>query len=139
MSLKQRLERLEADTKPRELKSSIQGFVARSRSGCRMPGSLRADDPRLKQGVNDEGEAVISRWWSVLFFEGTKEQQNARLNELRLCPEFQKPWNAGDIPLRYEGGASWDNLVIFNYNTKRKISEKGGLENSTRRIGIARI
>jgi hypothetical protein len=39
------------------------------------------------------------------------EQQNARLKELRLDPQFQKPWIEGDIPAYLEGGAGWEDAV----------------------------
>jgi hypothetical protein len=43
---------------------------------------------------------VVGAW----FLEGTREQQQARLEELRLDPQFQKPWSEGDIPVRLQGG-----------------------------------
>jgi hypothetical protein len=55
--------------------------------------------------VDETGEGIISPWWSVWFFEGTREQQEARLEELRLDPQLQKPWSEGDIPAYLEGGA----------------------------------
>jgi hypothetical protein len=55
--------------------------------------------------MDDNGEAIVSLWWSVWFFEGTREQQEARLEELRLDPQLQKPWSEGDMPVRFEGGA----------------------------------
>jgi hypothetical protein len=106
MNLKRRIERIEGELKPRQLRATIQGFLAESSpAGTFAPASLNADDPRLQQGVDDNGGAIVSRWWSVWFFEGTKEQQEARLEELRLDPQLQKPWSEGDIPVRLEGGA----------------------------------
>jgi hypothetical protein len=100
------IERIEGELKPRQLRATIQGFLAESSlAGTFAPASLNADDPRLQQGVDDNGGAIVSRWWSVWFFEGTKEQQEARLEELRLDPQLQKPWSEGDIPVRLEGGA----------------------------------
>jgi hypothetical protein len=34
------------------------------------------------------------------------DQQEARLKELRLDPQFQKPWSKDEIPVRFEGGAT---------------------------------
>jgi hypothetical protein len=58
--------------------------------------------------VDKNGKAMISRWWSVWFFEGTRDQQEARLSELMLKSEFQKPCSDGEIPVRFEGGATCD-------------------------------
>jgi hypothetical protein len=69
---------------------------------------LAEDDPRLKEGLNTDVEAYVSRWWAVTFFEGTIEQQNKRLKELRLDPVFQRPWNEDKIPAYFEGGATCD-------------------------------
>ena len=69
---------------------------------------MAAEDPRLEEGVNADGEAFVSRWWAVTFYEGSEEQQNARLNELRLEPLFQKPWSEDEIPVYFEGGATCD-------------------------------
>ncbi|HLE63158.1 MAG TPA: hypothetical protein VI750_08470 [Pyrinomonadaceae bacterium] len=86
----------------------MEGFV--DQSGAR--GSLAFDDPRLQQGVEEEGEAVISRWWSVWFFEGSKEQQEEGLKELRMDPQFQKPWDQNEIPIRLEGGARCEDVFL---------------------------
>lgn len=69
MHLKRRIERMERELKPGELRAVMQGFV--DQSGA--PGALAFDDPSLQHGVDEDGGAVISRWWSVSFFEGTKE------------------------------------------------------------------
>ena len=79
MNLKRRIERIEGKLKPRSLRAVIQGFLARSSpAGTFAPASLNADDPRLQQGVDDNGGAIVSRWWSVWFFEGTREQQEGK-------------------------------------------------------------
>lgn len=56
------------------------------------------------------GRRLFPPWWSVWFFEGTKEQQEARLKELRLDPEFQKPCSDDGIPVRFEGGACCEDV-----------------------------
>ena len=33
-----------------------------------------ANDPRLEQGVDEAGDAVISSFWVGTFFDGTREQ-----------------------------------------------------------------
>src|SRR5262245_15991791 len=76
-----RVRKLEREARPKGLRAAIQGFVARDESK-RRPGALNPNDPILQQGVDDDGEAVVSRWWSVMFFEGTREQQNDRLTQL---------------------------------------------------------
>jgi hypothetical protein len=58
--------------------------------------------------VNEDGKADISPWWSVTFFEGTLEQQNERLKELRQDPKFAVPFNKGEVPVYFEGGATCD-------------------------------
>ena len=78
-----------------------------------------SDDPTLQQGVDENGDAVISRWWSGWFFEGTREQQEARLNGLRLDPQFQKPWTEGEIPVRLEGGARCDDVYLKQRERKQ--------------------
>jgi hypothetical protein len=106
MRLKQRIERVERKVKPGELRAAIQGFV--DDSGAL--GGLAFDDPALQQGLDQEGHAVISRWWSVSFFEGTREQQERRLNQLRQNPELQKPYSGAGIPVRFEGGATCEDM-----------------------------
>lgn len=93
-TLERRVERLEHRAKPKELRAVIEGLLT----------PLDPDDPRLRAGVDDEGEALVSPWWAVWFFEGTKEQQEARLKQLRADPEFQKKWEEDKIPVRFEGG-----------------------------------
>jgi len=61
--------------------------------------------PRALRAIIEAGDAVISRWWSVSFFEGTREQQEARLKELRQDPQFYKPLNEQEPPVRFQGGA----------------------------------
>lgn len=83
------------------------------------------DDPALLQGVDQNGKAVISRWWSVWFFEGTRDQQEARLKELRLDPQFQKPCSEDEIPVRFEGGATCEDVYT-------RLAEVGSREKSDR-------
>lgn len=97
---------MERELRPGELRAVMQGFV--DQSGA--PGALAFDDPRLWAGVDDEGEAVISPWWSAWFFEGTRDQQEKRLKQLRANPEFQKKWEEGEIPVRFEGGARCEDV-----------------------------
>ena len=92
MNLKRRIERMERDTKPAALRAVIQGLLGHSAPGTPfVPAALAADELPT-------GEGTISPWWLVWFFGGTEEQQNARLKELRLYPQFQKPWSESDIP-----------------------------------------
>ncbi len=72
MNLRRRVERIEGEMKPMQLRAVIQGFLADSAPpGKRfVPFALAPNDPRLQQGMDKEGEAVISRWWSVIFFRG---------------------------------------------------------------------
>jgi hypothetical protein len=107
-TLDRRIRRLERKLKPGELSAVMDGFVGESGA----PGALAFDDPRLQQGVDEEGEAVISRWWSVWFFEGTREQQDARLKELRLDPRYQTPCSEDEFPGRFEGGATCEDVYL---------------------------
>jgi len=86
----------------------MDGFV--DESGA--PGALAFDDPRLQEGVDENGEAIISRWWSVWFFEGTREQQDARLKEIRLDPRFQTPCSEDEFPVVFEGGATCEDVYL---------------------------
>lgn len=73
--LERRLGKLEAKLKPRALRAIIDAFLdwsALADSGY-VSRPLPPDDSRLHQGVDEHGDAVISRWWSVSFFEGTRE------------------------------------------------------------------
>lgn len=111
-TLEPRVKRLEHRAKPKEFGAVIQGLITPS---C-------PDDPRLRAEVDDEGEALVSPWWSVWFFEGTKEQQEARLKQLRVDPEFQKPCSDDQIPVRFEGGASCED--VYSRLEEMKSSEK---------------
>jgi hypothetical protein len=111
--LERRLGKLEAKLKPPTLRAIIEAFVdwsAVADSGY-VSRPLPPDDARLHQGVDERGDAVISRWWWVSFFEGTREQQEARLKELRQDPQFSKPlnerepMNEQEPPVRFQGGA----------------------------------
>lgn len=82
LKLDGRLRRLEETLRPKELRAVIQGVLS----------PVDPDDPRLRAGVDDEGEALISSRWSVWFFEGTREQQEEHLKQLRTDPELQEKW-----------------------------------------------
>jgi len=99
---------MEQKLRPGELRAAMECFI--DQSG--VPTALPADHPGLRQGVDEEGEAVISRWWSVWFFEGTRDQQEARLKELRLDPRFQTACSKDEIPIRFEGGARCDDVFL---------------------------
>ncbi len=121
INLKRRIERMETELKPGELSAAMQGFF--DQSGA--PGALGPNDQSPRQGVDQQGNAFISRWWSVSFFEGTKEQQEARLKELRLDPQFQKPCSEDEIPVRFEGGATCETVYS-------RLPEVGSREKSDR-------
>lgn len=107
---------MELEARPKGLRAAIEGFVARDENKLR-PGALNPNDPILQQGVDDGGEAVVSRWWAVTFFDGTREQQDERLTQLRADPRFQKPWEEGEVPIFFEGGAIIENVI-------RRLSER---------------
>jgi hypothetical protein len=86
----------------------MAGFV--DESGARR--ALAIDDPSLQRGVDENGQAIISRWWSVWFFEGTREQQDARLKELRLDPRFQTPCSEDEFPVVFEGEATCEDVYL---------------------------
>ena len=106
------MRKLEGKTGPKGLSAAIDGLVT----------PLQPDDPRLRNGPNHDGEALVSPWWSVSFFEGTKEQQEARLKQLRVDLEFQKPCSDDEIPVRFEGGASCED--VYSRLEERKSGEK---------------
>ena len=111
-----RVRKLEREARPKGLRAAIQGFVSRNENK-RRPGALDPNNPLLQQGVDNDGEAVVSRWWAVTFFDGTREQQNERLTQLRADPRFQKPWEEGEDPICFEGGARIENVI-------RRLSER---------------
>jgi hypothetical protein len=114
MNLKRRIDRLEAEMKPPALRAVIQGFLAKETLPGRpfIPAALSPDHPNLHQGVDANGEAFISRWWLVIFLEGTVEQQNERLQQLRQDGKFQKPFNEHEVPVLFEGGARCDDMFL---------------------------
>jgi hypothetical protein len=126
-----RVRKLEREARPKGLRAAIQGFVARDENK-RRPGALDPNNPILQQGVDNDGEAVVSRWWAVTFFDGTREQQDERLMQLRADPRFQKPWEEGEDPICFEGGAIIENVI-------RRLSERkrAGLKRLTRLEKVA--
>ena len=117
MNLKRRLELIERKLRPGELAAVIQGDS--DYDGESVP-FVDADDPCLHEGVDENGEALISRWACVRFFEGTRDQQDARLRELRLDPYFQRPWKDGQIPIRFEGGATCEDVYARMSETEQR-------------------
>jgi len=63
MNLERRLALLERKLRPGELCAMMDGFV--DESGARR--ALAIDDPSLQREVDENGQAIISRWWSVCF------------------------------------------------------------------------
>jgi hypothetical protein len=122
MNLKHRIKKIEAGFKPPDLRAVIQGFLADSApsESAFAPASLDSDDPRLQQGVDDDGEAIISRWWAVTFIDGTREQQETRLKELRVDPTFQAPWAQNGPLVCFEGGASCDDIFLRIHEKEQK-------------------
>ncbi len=117
MKLKGRLELLERRLRPGELCAVIQGSIGANHETRAM---VDADDPQLQEGVDEKGVALISRWASVRFFEGTRKQQEARLRELRLDPFFQQPWKDGEIPVRFEGGATIEDAMSRGWESEQQ-------------------
>src|SRR5262245_1477656 len=109
--LDRRVRKLEREARPKGLRAAIQGFVARDENKRRRPGALDPNNPILQQGVDNDGEAVVSRWWSVMFFDGTREEQDERLTQLRADTRFQKRWEEGEDPICCEGGAMIENVI----------------------------
>jgi len=125
MDLRRKLERLEGrvdEINPRRLKAVIQGFVGPESSYARE--ALDPDDPRLQQGVDAEGEAMISCWWTVIFFDGTQEQREAWLKDLREDPKFQKPWAQDGPGVFFEGGARCDDVFLMLHGREKKKTPK---------------
>lgn len=129
MTLKERIIKLETMLKPRQLPAIIESFfkISPGPERKKIPAALPADDPRLSLGVDEKGRGVISRWWWVNFWEGTVEEQNARLEQLRLDPKFQASFDPNDgIPIHFEGGATWDEALIRAH--ERRMREKAALK-----------
>ena len=104
--LDNRIRKIEATFKPKMLRHTVQSFVDKHSTHpltCDSPG-LSEDDPRLEKGLED-GEAVLSRWWVVTFFNGTPEQQENRWKELKAIPRFQRARRPGEEPIVNFGGA----------------------------------
>ncbi len=116
MNLKRRLELMERKLRPGELAAVIQGDTGDDDESVPL---VDADDPCLHEDVDDDGIALISRWACVMFFEGARDQQNARLKQLRLDPYFQQPWKDGQIPIRYEGGATCEDVYAHMSETEQ--------------------
>jgi len=116
-----RVKRLEQKHRPNELRAVISGLIK----------PLGPDDPRLQEGPNDEGEAVISPWWSVWFFEGTRDQQEERLKQLREDEELQNKWDEGEIPIRYEGGGCWDDVCTRLHEEELREKQKRNLDHQS--------
>jgi hypothetical protein len=126
MNLKRRLERVEDrvdEINPGQLKAVIQGFVEGPETGYAR-GTLDPDDPRLQQGVNADGEAILSPWWMVIFLEGTWEQQEARLKELKADPTYRKPSMNNGPAVFFEGAARCDD-VFLRLHERRKTKVSG--------------
>ena len=52
--------------------------------------------------------------------DGTREQQEARLKELRADPRFQVPWAQNGPPVCFEGGASCDDIFLRIHEKEQK-------------------
>jgi hypothetical protein len=114
-----RLRKLETRLRPKELPAVIQSFVDPiNGEGPIVSAALPADDLQLYLEVTNDGEALISWWWSVKFFDGTKEEQEARLVELRADPRFQKLWEDAAPPVCFEGGACCDDIYLWIHKKK---------------------
>ena len=128
MKLKHRIECIERQMRstPAGLKAVIQGFVDPSVAGDSVytPAALASDDARLQQGIDADGEGVISQWWSVTFFDGTKEQQETRLKELRADPRYQKPCAEGEPHAYFEGGARCDDVYLHLHKKNNRLTER---------------
>ncbi|HSF59793.1 MAG TPA: hypothetical protein VLD83_17090 [Candidatus Binatia bacterium] len=86
--------------------------------------SLDVDDPELQDGVNERGQAVISRYWSVWFLEGTKAEQERELGVYRADPRYEQaptePPNLGDVYVEYLNGGSIDRIYLKLHEERTK-------------------
>ena len=54
-----------------------------------------SNNHELALSVNDEGEALISPYWSIWFLKGTKDEQERELDLYRANSKYkQPPWEA---------------------------------------------
>lgn len=119
MNLRSRIERIERKQKPPQLRAVIEAFLAEAApEKTFVPAPLAVNDPRLQQGVNDDAEAAISRWWLVTFFDGTQEKQNERLRQLRQDPTFQQSWSDDASPVYFEGNAGCEDAYARIHKRK---------------------
>jgi hypothetical protein len=113
-NLDQRIERLE---KTLGVNSGLPALL----TGWYEP--LDSGDPELQSGVDGDGEALISPYWSVWFIEGTKEEQERELKLHRVNSKYkQPPWEApnwGELHVEYINGGCVE--MIFE-----RFSEKEG-------------
>lgn len=110
--LDNRIRKLEARFQPKTLRATVESFVDDQSTypvTCDSPG-LPENHPRVLKGLED-GEALLSRWWTVTFFDGTPEQQENRLNELKAIPRFQRPCRPGEEPVVNFGGARMEDTI----------------------------
>ena len=75
---------------------------------------------RLSTKLETETEKPLSRWWLVTFLEGTVEQQNERLQQLRQDGRFQNPFNEHEDPVLVEGGARCDDMLLRLDSQRKK-------------------
>jgi hypothetical protein len=69
--------------------SGIPAFLA----GWYKP--IASHDYALSLGVNDDGEALISQYWSIWFLGGSKAEQEHELEVHRANSKYnQPPWKA---------------------------------------------
>jgi hypothetical protein len=63
--------------------------------------------------------AYFTGWWVAIFFDGTREQQEARLEELRADPIYQKPWAYNGPVACLEGGLRCDDIFLRLYEKEQ--------------------
>ena len=74
----------------------------------------------LKANIAKATETLVKHLEAVTFIDGTREQQEARLKELRADPRFQVPWAQNGPPVCFEGGASCDDIFLRIHEKEQK-------------------
>ena len=74
----------------------------------------------LKANIAKATETLVKHLEAVTFIDGTREQQEARLKELRADPKFQVPWSQNGPSVCFEGGASCDDIFLRIHEKEQK-------------------
>jgi hypothetical protein len=105
MNLKRRVEQME---------KGFHSGVAASLTGRYKP--LDPANGDLPRDINEQGQAVISPYWTIWFLEGTKFEQERDLEIYRADSKYKQPPrhdpNWGDLYIEYVHGGCVDQIYL---------------------------